>query len=140
MAPCVLVDTGPLVAWLIRGDQHHGWAANEFARLPSGLFTCEPVLSETTLILAYHGGEPGVVMELVSRGVLKVPFGIEKESEAIGRMMRRYRSVPMSLADACLVRMSEVFEDAHVLTTDSDFCIYRRFGRRIIATIMPASD
>jgi predicted nucleic acid-binding protein len=134
----VVVDAGPLVAWLVRVDQHHDWAVTQFAALPAGLLTCEPVLTEASLLIAYHGGDPCVVMELVNRGVLKVPFGVEAESATLLRLMRRYRNIPMSLADACLVRMSETIEESQVLTTDGDFRIYRRFGRKVIPTIMPA--
>jgi hypothetical protein len=45
----------------------------------------------------------------------------------------------MSLADACLVRMSELYSDSVVLTTDSDFNVYRRNRRQIIPTLMPPS-
>jgi hypothetical protein len=45
--------------------------------------------------------------------------------------------VPMTFADACLVRMSEILPDPLVLTTDADFRIYRRFGRQIIPCFLP---
>jgi predicted nucleic acid-binding protein len=136
----VLADTGPLVAWLVERDQHHEWAVQQFEGLTVGLLTCEAVLTEASLIIHYHNGDPSVIVELVNRGILKVSFSVENESEVLFRLMRRYRSVPMSLADACLVRMSEIFEDSQLLTTDSDFEIYRRFGRRAIPTIMPGKD
>lgn len=137
MARPVIVDAGPLIAWLIAGDQHHDWAIDQFAALPAGLLTCEPVLTEASLVIGYHGGDPSAVMELVNRRVLKIAFSLDSESTTLLRLMRRYRSVPMSLADACLVRMSETYEDSQVLTTDSDFHIYRRFGRKLVPTISP---
>ena len=51
--------------------------------------------------------------------------------------MTRYASVPMSLADSCLVRMSEIYPDCRILTLDSDFRVYRRNGRQMIPTITP---
>jgi uncharacterized protein len=54
--------------------------------------------------------------------------------------MQRYDSVPMSLADACLVRMSEIYPDASVLTLDSDFRIYRKYRDQPIPTIMPSKS
>ena len=51
--------------------------------------------------------------------------------------MRRYRNRPMSLADACLVRLSEIHAAAEVLTLDSDFRIYRRHGNKVIPLRMP---
>jgi hypothetical protein len=43
----------------------------------------------------------------------------------------------MSLADACLVRMSELLDNSVVFTTDSDFHIYRKNGRQKIDLIIP---
>jgi predicted nucleic acid-binding protein len=51
--------------------------------------------------------------------------------------MQRYASVPMSLADACLVRMSEVYENSQIITLDSDFTIYRKQRNQTIPVIMP---
>jgi hypothetical protein len=51
--------------------------------------------------------------------------------------MQKYSNVPMSLADACLVRMTETYADAILLTTDTDFRIYRRHGRRVVPCVMP---
>jgi uncharacterized protein len=106
--------------------------------LESGLLTCEAVLCEASLIIGYHGGDPAVITDLVHRQVLKVAFSLEHEATHLTSLRRRYRNLPMSLADACLVRMSELFEDCQIFTTDSDFKIYRRFGRRTIPLLMPA--
>jgi len=51
--------------------------------------------------------------------------------------MARYQSVPMSFADACLVRMSELWPKTPVFTLDSDFRIYRRNKRQSIPLIAP---
>jgi len=66
-----------------------------------------------------------------------VAFRLEPESESVAALMRRYADLPMSLADACLVRMSELNRDCRVLTTDSDFKLYRRFGRQVIPLLCP---
>ena len=44
----------------------------------------------------------------------------------------------MSLADACLVRMTETLADPVVLTTDTDFRIYRRHGRHTVPRVWGA--
>ena len=43
----------------------------------------------------------------------------------------------MSLADACLVRLSEIHSAAEVFTLDSDFRIYRRHGNKVIPVLTP---
>ena len=53
------------------------------------------------------------------------------------KLLLKYRSVPISLADACLIRMSELYPDSRIFTLDSDFTLYRKDRRHIIPTIMP---
>lgn len=132
-----LVDSGPLVALLVARDQHHGWACRQFERLAAPLLTCEAVLSETQFLVDRHGGNPLVVLEMVARGALNVAFQVEDEIDRLQELQLSYRNVPMSLADACLVRMSELYSRCRVFTTDSDFRIYRRNGRQVIPTLMP---
>ena len=61
-----------------------------------------------------------------------------EEATAVAKLLTRYSNVPMTLADACLVRMSERLAGSVVATLDRDFTIYRRHGRQIVPTIMPA--
>ncbi len=57
--------------------------------------------------------------------------------DAVFKLLEKYADVPMSFADACLVRMTETLNDPMLLTTDSDFRIYRRHGRQIIPGVPP---
>jgi len=57
--------------------------------------------------------------------------------EPVLKLMDKYADVPMSLADACLVRASESLADPLLLTTDADFRIYRRHGRRTVPCVIP---
>jgi predicted nucleic acid-binding protein len=81
---------------------------------------------------------PAAVLELVGRGIVNVAYSVEADAEALGRLINRYHNVPMSLADACLVRMVERHPKATVLTLDRDFRVYRTHGRRVIPAIMPS--
>jgi predicted nucleic acid-binding protein len=132
-----LLDTGPLVAYLNRRDRHHAWAVSQWQALEPPLLTCEAVLSEACFLLASHGGSPDWVMDLVERGIVSVGFSLKEHFPAVRQLLRKYRSIPMSLADACLVRMSELRPGHSVLTTDRDFLLYRREGRHVIPTRMP---
>jgi hypothetical protein len=64
-------------------------------------------------------------------------FDLANDLDRVLRLMHKYANVPMSLADACLVRMSETLEDPVVLTTDGDFRIYRRHGRQVVPCVTP---
>ncbi|MFM7278404.1 MAG: pilus assembly protein [Microcystis aeruginosa] len=76
-------------------------------------------------------------MALVERGTIQIDFRLNDEVKPIRDLMQRYQSVPMSFADACLVRMSELIAGSSVLTLDSDFHIYRKNRREIIDLIIP---
>ena len=133
----IVVDTGPLVAVFSRSDQHQNWARKEFERLTPPLFTCEAVLSEAQLLIQERGGIPRAVLELIQRGILNVAFELEDEVKRLLELQRAYADVPMSLADACLVRMTELHDRSRVMTTDSDFRIFRRNRRQIIPLLAP---
>ena len=83
------------------------------------------------------GGDSSAVIQLVERGVLSVSQLFDAEAASIGRLMRRYENVPMSLADACLVRLVELTAQSTLFTMDSDFEIYRQKGRRLIPLLAP---
>jgi predicted nucleic acid-binding protein len=134
----VIVDTGPLVAALDERDRHHAWAIEVLARVRAPLATCDAVLSEVGFLVERARPGAGVLaVELVERGVARPSFRLADECVAVAKLMRRYAEVPMSLADACLVRMSELEPNASVLTLDEDFRVYRRNGRSVIKVIAP---
>src|SRR6476620_5662184 len=124
----VLVDTGPLVAFLATGLKHHDWVCDQWKRLSPPLLVCEPVLSESAFLLKREGKQTDGLFALLERGVLKVGIQVESQLSDLRTLMNRYQDRPMSLADACLVRLSELHPDAPVLTFDADFRIYRRHG------------
>ena len=133
----VLLDTGPLVALVDKRDRYHAWSRAQVGVIKPPLLTCEAVLTEACHLLRNLSGAPEAVLEMVKRGLVTVTFLLGDEVERVTRLIVRYASVPMSLADACLVRMTEQFANSTVLTLDSDFRVYRRNGRQIIPSIMP---
>jgi predicted nucleic acid-binding protein len=133
-----LADTGPIVAYLNGRDRHHAWAVGLLKQLRPPLLTCEAVLSEAVFLLRSAPGGGERVMDLVARGVLEVRFDLQREVAAVTGLLRRYRALPMDMADACLVRMSELNGDCVLLTVDSEFRdVYRRNGRQVIPTLLP---
>lgn len=136
----VVVDAGPLVALLHVDDARHRWAAAEIARLRPPLLSCEPALAEAAHLIARAGGDPGTVVALVTKGVVRIGIAVQEQANQLEALMRKYRSVPMSLADACLVRMSELLDEAVIMTFDADFHVYRRHGRAVIPLLSPSQD
>jgi uncharacterized protein len=95
------------------------------------------VIAETCFLLQGTYGGSAAVMDLIERGVIRVELDLNQEAGAIKALMQRYESVPMSLADAFLVRMTEQFSMSSILTLDSDFRIYRKKRNQIISVMMP---
>lgn len=133
----ILTDTGPLVALLDRRDRYHEWAKAQVEGIDPPLYTCEAVLSEACFLLRQVPGGPQNVLDLVRRGLLVVAFSIQNEASTLVSLLMRYSNVPMALADACMVRLSELNPGSPLLTFDSDFKIYRIHGRGAIPIVMP---
>lgn len=133
----VLLDTGPLVAFLNRRDRHHVWAKDRLAEAATPALSCEAVLTEASYLLRHDANGPRSVANLVADGLIAVPFRFATEAQRIERLLARYADVPMSLADACLVRLAEIEAGSAVLTLDTHFRIYRMHGRQVIPVLMP---
>ncbi|MGK7923528.1 MAG: type II toxin-antitoxin system VapC family toxin [Trichodesmium sp.] len=133
----VILDTGPLVALVDKGDRFHNWSTEIWKTISFSLLTCESVIYEACFLLQKTYGGQEAVISLVKAGVIQISFILSEEIEAVGNLMQKYQSVPMSFADACLVRMSELILGSSLLTLDSDFRIYRKNKTEIIDVIIP---
>jgi predicted nucleic acid-binding protein len=134
-----LLDTGPLVAFFDKSDRYHVWAVEQWAQAPVPLLTCETVLAEAAYLLSEHAGLTGdKVLELFERKVIQAPFCLEEHAGPVAHLLKKYRDHTMQLADACLVRMSELQRNCRVFTLDKrEFQIYRRFERQVIPLVAP---
>lgn len=135
MAGTVIVDSGFLVALLNRRDQDHKWAVAQSSQFVPPWKTCEAVLGETLYLL---GTESRAWLQiLLLRGAIIPAFALADNRDPVLNLLQKYADVPMSLADACLVRMTEILTDPIILTNDSDFYIYRRHSRQVVPCAMP---
>jgi uncharacterized protein len=138
MKTYVIADAGPLVALLNRHDPFHAWSLGIVDKLTGPLYTCEAVLTEAMFLLRGVYGARAAVLDMLLDGFLEVDFQVKEHQKQLHEMIRRYDNVPMSLADACLVRMAELQPRSEVFTLDSDFHIYRKNARYAIPTIEPS--
>ena len=137
MGRTVIIDSGCIVAALHKRDQHHAWARAHLEAFVEPCMTCEAALSESFFLLERTREGKQALCALLERKVILLRFSMEDHVTETLRLLRRYGDVPMSLADACLVRMAELIPEATVFTTDSDFTTYRKHGRQIIPLITP---
>jgi hypothetical protein len=93
-------------------------------------------LSKAFHLIGRHGRPK--LAELLILTALRISFAFSQHRKPALALMQKYARVPMSFADACLVRMSEVLFKPLILTIDSDFGIYRRHSRQTIPCALPA--
>ncbi|MBA3631493.1 MAG: PIN domain-containing protein [Acidobacteria bacterium] len=132
-----IADTGVIAAFLNPKDQWREWTVNQWRQLPAPFLTCEAVVTEACFLLHHFKDGEQDVLSLVEAGILQIDFSLSSEALTVKTLMKKYENVPMSLADACLVRMSELIDNSVVFTADSDFHIYRKNGRQKISLIIP---
>jgi len=135
-----IVGTGPLVALLDRRERHHAWAVEQVRTVVPPLLVCEPVLVEACFLLARLPGAEDALFGPTEKGALRIAFHLEEHPGEIKALREKYRYRPISLADACVVRMAELFGDHHVFTPDSDFTVYRKHGRKLLSLIHPRRE
>ena len=135
--PSIIIDTGPLVASLVKDEEHHDWASHLIADLPAPLITSEPVITETCFLLHRKKLSLDSLFLLFERESLIMAYDLQSETTLIRSLLTKYHSLPMSLADATLVRLAERHDNATIFTLDKHFRIYRKHGRRQIPLIIP---
>lgn len=129
-----IADTGFIVAFGNRNDQHHNWAVEIARRIKEPLLTCEAVLSEA----AFHLGSVPLVLSLVEDGMIALSFDLSAHIPRLKALAKTYIDQNPDLADLCIVRMSELYPQHTVITVDdSDFRVYRRNTREVIPILSP---
>ena len=78
------------------------------------------------------------MLDVLRRGAVRIGFELNDQLAAVRTLMDRYANMPMSLADACLVRLAEMTR-LPICTLDSDFEVYRAHRSRTLDLIMPPS-
>jgi predicted nucleic acid-binding protein len=124
-----------LAALLDPREEHHVWARETLSRQPLPWLTCEAVLSEAFFLL--HPPHARALEEILRRGQLRIPFNLSDQLANVLDLRVKYADIPMSLADACLVRMTEILPDPVIITADADFKFYRRHSRQVVPCLMP---
>ena len=128
-----IADTGFIVAFARRNDEHHVWAVDVAKRITEPLLTCEAVLAEA----AFHLESSSYVLALLQDEMLRLAFDCNRNISPLAELARRYSDRNPDLADLCLIRMSELYPRHVVFTVDRDFGVYRRNRREVIPIQLP---
>lgn len=128
----VLVDAGPLVALLDRSDPHHGACRQALRSIREPLATVWPAFTEAMYLLSFSGEAQSALWEMLDTEALRLLPLDHTDAPRMRDLMRKYRDLPMDLADAALVRVAERERLRRIFTLDRrDFELYRplRIGR-----------
>ena len=129
-----ILDAGPLIAALNRQDNHHRWACDTLERLGPPYYSCPEAMAEAAAMT----GRPGAIVETIQSGEIMLAFDLAEQAAGVLSLLKKYADRRMDLADACIVRMTELMRDCRVVTVDrADFTVYRRNGRDLIPLIAP---
>jgi uncharacterized protein len=129
-----IADTGFLVGFANRNDAHHEWAVKVASQISEPLLTCDAVLAET----AFHLSDTALVLEFVRQGLVTSALDVVDHLPRLLQIARRFEDRTPDLADVCLIRLSELYPQYPVITTDvRDFRVYRRNRREVIPLIVP---
>jgi predicted nucleic acid-binding protein len=126
----VLLDTGPLVAILNRGDSQHERCVQTLKLIGPPILTSWPVITEAAWLLRNHHELLAGLYSLAARGVFALQQISQEEMGDIQKLMNRYKSLSPQLADLSLVHLAQREGLDTVFTLDRrDFSVYRRKGR-----------
>jgi uncharacterized protein len=129
-----ILDAGPLIAALNRGDRHHRWARETLIRLGPPFHSCPEAIAEAAAMT----GRPAAIVDMIHAGEIVLAFDLADHAASILALLKKYADRDMDLADACIVRMAELARDCRVVTVDrADFSVYRRNGRELIPIVAP---
>lgn len=135
--PEILVDAGPLVAFLHKDDKDHGLCVDVLKRLREPLLTTWMPVTEAMYLLGFSVDAQSGLLKMIERGMLKVlTLGVD-DLPGIRKLIRQYADLPMDFADATLVQVAKRQGIDQIFTLDRrDFTVYR-LGRGKAFTIIP---
>lgn len=129
-----ILDAGPLIAAINRQDEHHRWACEILERLGPPFYSCPEAMAEAAAMT----GKPAAIVEMIQSEEIILDFDLSEHPTGVLSLLKKYADRQMDLADACIVRMTELTRDVRVVTLDrADFAVYRRNGRDLIPLIAP---
>jgi len=133
----LLVDTSFLVALYDRTDLHHERCARAHEEYDEPLVTCEAVATESLHLLRRVPGAARAILASIEKGILAIPFRLSEKAAAVAAILDKYRDLPASLADACLIHMADQLDTGDIFTLDADFKHYRWRRNRAFRLLIP---
>lgn len=133
----IIIDTGPIVAFFDKDDNHHHACLEVLKEIKEPLVTTCPVITEAFYLLNFSWRTQDALWEFIHRdGILVEP--LDKNSYSVCReLMKKYHDLPIDFADASLVALAEAKNITTVFTLDhKDFSLLKPKHRKSF-TLLP---
>ncbi|MBH0775918.1 type II toxin-antitoxin system VapC family toxin [Nocardia bovistercoris] len=116
----LIVDTGPLVAYLNANDPDHVRCATLFEQRDDQLLVTPYVVTEACYLVAKYVGPEAeaILVESILEGDLVQVDIRDTDLSRIVELMRQYRGFPLGLADSSVVAVAERLDAHEVVTLD----------------------
>ena len=130
-----LIDAGPIIALFNKNDKYHD-KIKEFLKNYKGiLLSTWPVVTEVSHMLDFNVQTQIDFLTWINLGGVVIENIGNEDISRIIELSRKYSDVPMDLADASLVVLSEKKNIKEIITIDSDYYIYRTINKEMIENI-----
>lgn len=131
-----LIDAGPIIALFNKNDKFHK-VVKEFIKEYKGkLITSWPVITEASHMLDFNVQVQIDLFKWIRLGGLIIEEVNIDDIDRIIALSEKYSDIPMDLADASLVVLSEKLKIKEIITIDSDYYIYRTIEKEMIKNIL----
>ncbi len=116
----LIVDTGPLVAYLNRNDPDHVRCAQLLESRTDDLLITPYVVTETCYLVGKYVGADAEInlVEALATGDLVQIDMIAPDLTRMAELMRQYIGFPLGVADASVIAVAERFKAREVATLD----------------------
>ncbi|TVR18015.1 MAG: PIN domain-containing protein [Balneolaceae bacterium] len=133
----IFIDTGPVVAFLNKNDQHHSFVEQQMRNYPPPFYICEAVVTESFFLMSRVPNGEEKLIELLETPHIQLESSYSNQPRQIHEFVKKYSNIPMSFADACLVQMAEKSKDSLIFTIDRGFQMYRSSNGNPLSLISP---
>lgn len=130
-----LIDAGPIIALFNKNDKYHHQIKAFIKDYQGFLTTTWPVVTEVSHMLSFNVQTQIDFLTWIKLGGVLIEEIHVKDIERIVELSKKYSDVPMDLADASLVVLSEKLKIKQIITIDSDYYIYRTIHKEMIENI-----
>lgn len=121
----ILIDTGPIVALFDKNDNYHDKCLSLLKTIKEPLITTMPVLTEAFYLLGFSWQVQDALWEFVNQGGIQIYDLKGEQFKRCRELMKKYKDLPMDLADATIVSAAETVNISTIFTIDKDFRVYR---------------